>query len=44
MDRKIIRNRDENGIILTYSVDMGYHMFEFNTLREAKIMAKEIEG
>ena len=32
----IIRNKDENGIILTYSVFVDGTEFEFNTLREAK--------
>lgn len=37
--RPIKRNRDENGIILTYSVDFGTFQLEFNTLEKAKIMA-----
>jgi len=40
--RPIIRNKDESGIILTYSVAHDFlvdgvaHFAEFNTLREAK--------
>jgi len=42
--RQIIRNKDNKGNILTYSVftEGGYEM-EFNTLREARIMAVKIE-
>jgi len=42
--RPIIRNRDEKGRILTYTVftESGAKM-EFNTLKKAKIMAAIIE-
>ena len=41
----IVRNKDEKGIILTYSVFMHNDKteFEFNTLREAKIIAFQIK-
>jgi len=41
--KPIKRNRDKNGFILTYSVDFGYMEMEFNTLKEAKIMAIVID-
>jgi len=43
MDKKIIRNKDENGMILTYTVKMENFDLEFNTLKEAKIMAVDID-
>jgi len=41
--KPIIRNKDENGIILTYIVKHNGFDTEHNTLREAKIMAIEFE-
>ncbi len=38
--RKIIRNRDREGYILTYSAEDEYgHFHEVNTLKEAKVIA-----
>lgn len=39
----IIRNRDEKGIILTYSVFVNGIEFERNTLKEIKVIAVIIE-
>lgn len=39
----IIPQRDENGRILTYKVRKSYGDLEFNTLKEAKIIAAIIE-
>jgi hypothetical protein len=39
----IIKNRDEKGNILTYSVDVGYMLMEFNTLKEARLIEKVIK-
>ena len=41
---KIRRNKDEGGIILTYSVIDGVIEFEYNTLREAKNMKRYIDN
>lgn len=46
-NKQIIRNRDEKGNILTYSVEANFkingkpYMMEFNTLKEARLMARE---
>lgn len=40
--RKIIRNRDNGGYILTYSVKIGKVWYEFNTLKEARVMAIKV--
>jgi len=39
--KKIRRNKDNNGVILTYSVIHNGFETEHNTLKEAKIMAYE---
>jgi len=41
---EIRRNKDEGGIILTYSVIDGIIEFEYNTLREAKNMKRYIDN
>lgn len=37
----ITKNRDSMGRILTYSVKLPSHTFEFNSLKDAKIMASD---
>lgn len=37
--KPIIRNRDDKGRILTYTVDFGAYALEFNDLKTAKLMA-----
>lgn len=41
--KQIIRNKDEKGIILTYGVVSCGREFQYNTLKQAKIMAWEDE-
>jgi len=42
--RKIIRNRDEKGNILTYSVKINKDLvIECNTLKEARVFALKID-
>jgi len=42
--KEIIRNRDEDGRILTYSVELMKDVIgEYNTLKEARVMARIVD-